>query len=153
MVLSSFFHTSCSYRSHQRRRPINPLRILAAGAVPFLYLSSLHSTHTHAQDDDDPTSSAAQFTEPFADPLTNLPMERFFGARTQFGFAMALPLASTTSTSFIGQLSFPLVNGIGWGAMGLTGDMDGNFILAVWPDGAGGVMSSFRQGMRTPTIE
>lgn len=29
--------------------------------------------------------------------------------------------------------------------MGLIGDMDGNFILAAWPDGKGGVMASFRQ--------
>lgn len=29
--------------------------------------------------------------------------------------------------------------------MGLTGDMEGNFILAAWPDGSGGVMASFRQ--------
>ncbi|OHE90433.1 hypothetical protein CORC01_14275 [Colletotrichum orchidophilum] len=92
----------------------------------------------------DPTSSPAQQSAPFVDQATGLAMERFFGARTSFAFAMALPL--TTSPSFIGQLSFPLVNGAGWGAMGLTGDMEGNFFLAAWPDGRGGVMATFRQG-------
>jgi hypothetical protein len=75
-------------------------------------------------------------------------MERFFGARTSFGFAFSLPQdqpATAGTASFIGQLSFPLVNGQGWGALGLTGDMEGNFILAAWPDGNGGVMASFRQ--------
>lgn len=99
-----------------------------------------------AQDDDEPTSSPSQFSEPFQDQITGLPMERFFGARTSFGFAFALPEVQTAPAgSFIGQLSFPLVNGEGWGAFGLTGDMEGNFILAVWPDGGGGVMASFRQ--------
>ncbi|KAK7427644.1 hypothetical protein QQZ08_005919 [Neonectria magnoliae] len=73
-------------------------------------------------------------------------MERFFGARTSFTFAFALPeVQKAPAGSFIGQLSFPLVNGEGWGALGLTGDMEGNFILAAWPDGSGGVMASFRQ--------
>jgi hypothetical protein len=74
-------------------------------------------------------------------------MQRFFGARTSFGFAFALPESqpATGTASFIGQLSFPLSDGQGWGAFGLTGDMEGNFILAAWPDGNGGVMASFRQ--------
>lgn len=92
---------------------------------------------------EDPTSSTSQQSAPFIDQATGLSMERFFGARTQFAFAMALP--EEASPSFIGQLSFPLVNGAGWGAMGLTGDMEGNFILAAWPDGQGGVMATFRQ--------
>ncbi|KAG8156766.1 hypothetical protein KVR01_013371 [Diaporthe batatas] len=71
-------------------------------------------------------------------------MERFFGARTTFGFAMTMP--ETPVDSFIGQMSFPLVDGAGWGAIGLTGDMENNFFLATWADGAGGVMASFRQG-------
>lgn len=111
-------------------------------------LACIFTTSTLAQDDDEPTSSAAQVSAPFVDQTTGLQMERFFGARTQFAFAFALPTtpaAAGTAGSFIGQLSFPLVNGQGWGAMGLTGDMEGNFILAVWPDGAGGVMASFRQ--------
>ncbi|KAG9253970.1 uncharacterized protein F5Z01DRAFT_736803 [Emericellopsis atlantica] len=100
------------------------------------------------EDDDDPTSSAGQLSEPFIDQVTGLQMERFFGARTSFGFAFALPEAQSavgSPASFIGQLSFPLVDGQGWGAFGLTGDMEGNFILAAWPDGNGGVMASFRQ--------
>ncbi|CAM1511919.1 Fc.00g094320.m01.CDS01 [Cosmosporella sp. VM-42] len=99
-----------------------------------------------AQDDDDPTASPSQFSTPFIDQITGLPVERFFGARTSFGFAFALPEVQTAPTgSFIGQLTFPLVNEKGWGAFGLTGDMEGNFILAVWPDGDSGVMASFRQ--------
>ncbi|KAF2854204.1 iron reductase domain protein, partial [Plenodomus tracheiphilus IPT5] len=107
----------------------------------------LLTVFTFAQDDDEPTSSISQISTPFVDQTTGLPMERFFGARTSFGFAFAMPPTSTTGTasSFIGQLTFPLVNGQGWGAMGLTGDMEGNFILAAWPDGNGGVMASFRQ--------
>jgi hypothetical protein len=31
--------------------------------------------------------------------------------------------------------------------MGLTGDMEGNFLIAVWPDGAGDVMATFRQAI------
>ncbi|TPX09904.1 uncharacterized protein E0L32_008926 [Thyridium curvatum] len=103
----------------------------------------------------DSTSSTAQLTTPFTEQATGLQMERFFGARTGFGFAIALPQqqqrqrrqqASQTG-SFIGQMTFPLKNGIGWGAMGLTGEMEGNFILAAWPDGKGGVMASFRQAI------
>ncbi|KAF2023233.1 CBD9-like protein, partial [Setomelanomma holmii] len=115
----------------------------------FLACLFSRSTLIHAQDSDEPTSSASQVSAPFVDHTTGLTMERFFGARTQFGFAMSLhstPPVARTPSSFIGQLTFPLVNGQGWGAMGLTGDMEGNFILAVWPDGAGGVMASFRQG-------
>ncbi|KAH7121567.1 hypothetical protein EDB81DRAFT_666276 [Dactylonectria macrodidyma] len=121
-----------------RGRYINPACIIiTAISLPAIIL---------AQDDDDPTSSTSQFSEPFVEPVTGLPMERFFGARTSFGFAFALPETQTAAAgSFIGQLSFPLVNGEGWGSLGLTGDMEGNFILAVWPDGNGGVMDSFRQ--------
>lgn len=75
-------------------------------------------------------------------------MERFFGSRTTFSFAFALPATAPTNGtagSFIGQLTFPLAQGLGWGALGLTGEMEGNFILAVWPDTKGGVMASFRQ--------
>jgi hypothetical protein len=131
-----------SRRPHRRRALSSPLNLLAASAIPLLLLSK-----THAQDDDEPTSSAAQVSTPFNDPITGLTMTRFFGARTSFGLAMALPQSSTTSSSFIGQMTFPLVNGVGWGAMGLTGDMEGNFILAAWPDGNGGVMASFRQAI------
>lgn len=119
-------------------RQVLPLALLA-------YLLVFFQT-THAQEkrgDDEPTSSAAQVSAPFVEPVTGLAMEQFFGARTQFGFAMTMP--ATPGADFIGQLSFPLVNGAGWGGMGLIGDMENNFILAAWPDGAGGVMASFRQ--------
>ncbi|KAH8723032.1 hypothetical protein GQ44DRAFT_761459 [Phaeosphaeriaceae sp. PMI808] len=117
-------------------------------SILTILLACLLAVHTLAQDNDEPTSSAQQVSVPFTDQTTGLKMERFFGARTQFAFAFALPAQAPpagTAGSFIGQLSFPLVNGQGWGAMGLTGDMEGNFILAAWPDGNGGVMASFRQ--------
>lgn len=115
--------------------------------MPLFALSAfLLSTSTHAED---ATSSTSQLSQPFVDQITGLKMERFFGARTTFGFAFAMPAASANASaataSFIGQMTFPLKNGQGWGAMGLTGDMEGNFILAAWPDGNGGVMASFRQ--------
>lgn len=94
--------------------------------IIVVWASCFLATLSFAQDDDEPTSSAAQTSTPFVDQTTGLKMERFFGARTSFGFSMALPLAApatSQATSFIGQLSFPLVNGQGWGAMGLTGDM------------------------------
>lgn len=123
------------------RRKINSHRILLASLLfPALALA-----------DDDATSTTNQFTEPFLDQVTGLTMERFFGARTSFTFAFALPesqpAANNTAGSFIGRLQFPLANGEGWGAAGLTGDMEGNFILAAWPDGKGGVMASFRQAI------
>lgn len=120
--------------------------------ISFL-LSFLAIGLARPQDSDDATSSISQVSTPFVDQTTGLTMERFFGARTSFAFAFALPASgsanatSATPSSFIGQLAFPLVNGQGWGAMGLTGDMEGNFILAVWPDGKGGVMASFRQAI------
>ncbi|KAM0302221.1 hypothetical protein ACHAPM_004212 [Fusarium culmorum] len=132
-------------RNIQNRRParkhVNPHRILFTSLLlPALALA-----------DDEPTSSTSQITEPFVDQVTGLTMERFFGSKTSFTFAFALPdantAANTTAGSFIGRLQFPLANGEGWGAAGLTGDMEGNFILAAWPDGKGGVMSSFRQAI------
>lgn len=125
-------------------------RSIGFGHIIFTtILACLLAAFTLAQDDDDePTSSITQISGPFVDQTTGLPMERFFGARTSFGLAFALPPTlppAGTSSSFIGQLTFPLVDGQGWGAMGLTGDMEGNFILAIWPDGNGGVMASFRQ--------
>ncbi|KAF5697404.1 cellobiose dehydrogenase [Fusarium mundagurra] len=127
-------------RRTTRQRHINPHRILATSLLlPALALA-----------DDEPTSSTDQVSEPFVDQVTGLTMERFFGVRTSFTFALALPdsaPANGTAGSFIGQLQFPLANGEGWGAAGLTGDMEGNFILAAWPDGKGGVMASFRQAI------
>ncbi|KAH7381141.1 hypothetical protein DE146DRAFT_772631 [Phaeosphaeria sp. MPI-PUGE-AT-0046c] len=123
---------------------IKPIR--AFDMLLFTLLAFLLSAFTHAED---ATSSTSQLSTPFVDQVTGLKMERFFGARTTFGFAFAMPTlsanASATTSSFIGQMTFPLKNGQGWGAMGLTGDMEGNFILAAWPDGNGGVMASFRQ--------
>ncbi|KAF4428922.1 Cellobiose dehydrogenase [Fusarium austroafricanum] len=124
-----------------RQRHVNPHRVL----VTSLLLPAL------AFADDEPTSSVDQVSQSFVDQVTGLTMERFFGTRTSFAFALALPDSQTaangTAGSFIGQLEFPLVNGEGWGAAGLTGDMEGNFILAAWPDGKGGVMASFRQAI------
>lgn len=113
-------------------------------SLPFALILLLLSVKTVAQDDDEPTSSAAQVSTAFTEAVTGLTMERFFGARTTFGFAMTMP--ETPVDSYIGQMTFPLVNGAGWGAVGLTGDMENNFFLAAWSDGAGGVMASFRQG-------
>ena len=121
-------------------KPVRAFDLLLTAVLVFVLCSSSHA--------DDATSSTAQLSEPFVDQITGLKMERFFGARTTFGFAFAVPAtfdASANASSFLGQLTFPLKNGQGWGAMGLTGDMEGNFILAAWPDGKGGVMSSFRQ--------
>ncbi|PKS06101.1 hypothetical protein jhhlp_007935 [Lomentospora prolificans] len=84
---------------------------------------------------------AAQ-TSSFTDANTGIVFQRFFGARTSFGFGVALPTDPTDS--FIGQLSFPLVNGNGWGGFSLTGDMEGPLLMAVWSDGTN-VVSSFRQ--------
>ncbi|KAF9773277.1 hypothetical protein IL306_008942 [Fusarium sp. DS 682] len=127
-------------RRSTRQRHINPHRILATTILlPALALA-----------DDEPTSSKNQVSTSFVDQVTGLTMERFFGTRTSFAFALSLPdsaPANGTAGSFIGQLEFPLQNGQGWGAAGLTGDMEGNFILAAWPDGKGGVMASFRQAI------
>ncbi|KAB5526497.1 hypothetical protein GE09DRAFT_1065061 [Coniochaeta sp. 2T2.1] len=89
--------------------------------------------------------SLAQTTTPFTDQETGIQFQRFFGARTNFGFGIALPQDSSTSASFIGQLTFPLVNGAGWGGWSLTGDMEGPLLMAAWSDGNGNVVSSFRQ--------
>ncbi|KFA63856.1 hypothetical protein S40285_04472 [Stachybotrys chlorohalonatus IBT 40285] len=127
---------TCRRRASSRRY-IDPYRFVAAAfLLPAFVLA------------DDPTSSASQFSEPFLDQVTGLQMQRFFGARTTFAFAFSLPETQQPSgpaASFIGQMTFPLVNGEGWGALGLTGEMEGNFILAAWPDGNGGIMASFRQ--------
>ncbi|KAL8298925.1 hypothetical protein RB597_007514 [Gaeumannomyces tritici] len=125
-----------------RKSPPSALsHLLALQIVATALLLPFFSQLTQAED---ATSSAAQKSAPFVDQATGLTMERFFGARTSFGYAMALP-ENKTSASFIGQFQFPLASGNGYGAMGFIGDMDDNFILAVWPDGGGGVQASFRQ--------
>ncbi|KAK0730328.1 hypothetical protein B0H67DRAFT_28463 [Lasiosphaeris hirsuta] len=60
------------------------------------------------------SQAAAQtkVTTPFVDQGTGIQFQRFFGAKTNFGFGIALP--TNPSNSFIGQLSFPLANGAGW---------------------------------------
>ncbi|KAF3025962.1 hypothetical protein E8E14_014985 [Neopestalotiopsis sp. 37M] len=97
-----------------------------------------------ADDDDDSTKITTNFTE----PATGIPMQRFFGAKSGFGFAIAVPdtASSSNATSFIGHMTFPLANGAGWGGWSLTGDMEGPLLMAAWlgPDG-GSVISSFRQ--------
>jgi hypothetical protein len=70
-------------------------------------------------------------TSEFTDQATGIQFQRFFGARTNFGFGVALS-TDTTSTSFIGQLTFPLANGDGWGGFSLTGDMEGPLLMAAW---------------------
>ncbi|KAF2009576.1 iron reductase domain protein [Aaosphaeria arxii CBS 175.79] len=110
--------------------------------------SALFFNLSSAQNNGNPSTSPRQMTESFVEQTTGLKMERFFDASTSFGFSMALPttpLTPETAGSFIGQLDFPLVDGQGWGAMGLTGDDDGNLLLAVWNDGKDGVAASFRQ--------
>ncbi|ETS79735.1 hypothetical protein PFICI_09588 [Pestalotiopsis fici W106-1] len=100
--------------------------------------------HVAADDDDDSTKITANFTE----PATGILMQRFFGAKSGFGFAIAVPDTPSTAnaTSFIGHMTFPLANGAGWGGWSLTGDMEGPLLMAAWlgPDG-GSVVSSFRQ--------
>lgn len=112
----------------QISKPVGASRSAAASTFVLLALLAL---------------STAQTTSPFTDQATGIQFQRFFGARTNFGFGIALPEAN--STSFIGQLTFPLVNRAGWGGFSLTGDMEGPLLMAAWSDGAGGVVSSFRQ--------
>jgi hypothetical protein len=143
--LTEFFQSSVMALL-RRQNTSSPVRMQLVRVYDVLFvtlLACLLSTFTYAGDDE--TSAASQFSEPFVDQTTGLNMEQFFGARTSSSFAFATPAANTSSTSFIGQLAFPLKASLGWGAMGLTGDMEGNFILAAWPDGKGGVMASFRQ--------
>ncbi|KAK0104845.1 hypothetical protein ONS95_005111 [Cadophora gregata] len=87
------------------------------------------------------TFSNAQTTAPFSDPVTGIQFQRFFGARTQFGFGIALP--ENPTTDFIGQMTFPLTAAGGWGGIGLADDMVGPLLLAAWPNG-NTVESSFR---------
>ncbi|KAH7311484.1 hypothetical protein B0I35DRAFT_344236, partial [Stachybotrys elegans] len=105
--------------------------------------------------DNNPTSSVDQLSEPFVDQITGLPMERFVDPWTSFAFAFALPEAQQPA-SLIGQLSLPLVDGQGWGFFGLGDDSNKNAVLAVWPDGQGGVTASFRQSShinRPPVVK
>ena len=84
----------------------------------------------------------------FTDATTGITFQRFFGARTNFAFGVALPAATDgQSSSFIGTLSFPLgTNGAGWGGWSLTDDMEGPLLMAAWASSdRTRVISSFRQ--------
>ncbi|KAL2059830.1 hypothetical protein VTL71DRAFT_9985 [Oculimacula yallundae] len=83
----------------------------------------------------------AQTTIAFVDPITNISFQRFFGAKSQFAFGIALP--ENPTTDFIGQMSYPTPNNQGWGGISLADDMVGPLLLAAWPDGQT-VRSSFR---------
>ncbi|KAH7403690.1 putative cellobiose dehydrogenase [Cadophora sp. MPI-SDFR-AT-0126] len=85
--------------------------------------------------------SNAQTTAPFTDPVTGIQFQRFFGAKTQFAFGIALP--ENPTTDFIGQMTFPLTAAGGWGGIALADDMVGPLLLAAWPNG-NAVESSFR---------
>ncbi|KAK4449198.1 hypothetical protein QBC34DRAFT_93134 [Podospora aff. communis PSN243] len=87
--------------------------------------------------------AVGQATSPFIDQATGAQLQRFVDTKTNFGFGIALP--PDPSSSFIGQLSFPLVDGAGWGGLSLSGDLKGPPLVACWPDGNGGVVSSFRE--------
>ncbi|OIW34688.1 CBD9-like protein [Coniochaeta ligniaria NRRL 30616] len=114
----------------QISKPVRPHRSATTSTIILLTLLS-------------PCMAQTKTTSPFTDQATGIQFQRFFGARTNFGFGIALP--QTPNTSFIGQLTFPLVNRAGWGGFSLTGDMEGPLLMAAWADGAGGVVSSFRQ--------
>ncbi|OBT94086.1 hypothetical protein VE01_07166 [Pseudogymnoascus verrucosus] len=108
-----------------------------AHSSAYLFLGLVLSTLT------DTTVAQKKGTTAFTDPNTGISFQRFFGAKTTFGFGIALPTEPTTD--FIGQLTFPLNGGNGWGGFSMTGDMEGPLLLAAWSDGAGNVISSFRQ--------
>ncbi|PVH78335.1 iron reductase domain protein [Cadophora sp. DSE1049] len=84
--------------------------------------------------------SNAQTTAPFTDLVTGIQFQRFFGAKTQFAFGIALP--ENPTTDFIGQMTFSLTADGGWGGIALADDMVGPLLLAAWPNG-NTVQSSF----------
>ncbi|KAF2639837.1 CBD9-like protein, partial [Massarina eburnea CBS 473.64] len=86
-------------------------------------------------------SAHAQQTETFTDPLTQITFQRFFGAKSQFAFGIALP--ENPSTDFIGQISCPMPSRAGWAGIALQEDMEGPLLLTAWPNGDS-VVSSFR---------
>lgn len=85
--------------------------------------------------------TAAQTTEAFTDPLTGIVFQRFFGARTSFGFGIALP--ENPTTDFIGQFDVPMPRGQGWAGISLQEDMVDPLLIVAWPNGKE-VVSSFR---------
>lgn len=88
-----------------------------------------------------PSLTIAQVTTSFTDPDTGITFQRFFGAKTQFGFGIALP--ENPTTDFIGQMDFPTPGNAGWGGISLADDMVGPLLLVAWPTG-NNVTSSFR---------
>ncbi|KAK5655080.1 hypothetical protein OQA88_5979 [Cercophora sp. LCS_1] len=88
------------------------------------------------------TPAAAQ-TSAFTDQATEILFQRFSNARNNLGFGIALP--TKPSDSFIGQLSFPLANGNGYGGLSLSSDREASLQVACWSDGAGKVIASLRQ--------
>lgn len=113
-------------------------------ALRYLFVLMVIRQVAGDDDGDDKTKITTNFTE----PTTGLPMQRFFGAKSGFGFAIAVPDTPSTAnaTSFIGHMTFPLASGAGWGGWSVTGDMEGPLLMAAWlgPDSAS-VVSSFRQ--------
>lgn len=47
------------------------------------------------------TTTLAQQTEAFTDPLTGINFQRFFGAKTQFAFGIALPENPSTDCTYL----------------------------------------------------
>ncbi|KAK4184588.1 hypothetical protein QBC35DRAFT_517477 [Podospora australis] len=107
-------------------------------------LHCVAKTLHHAGQFDPHTIVNGQTTSPLIDQATAIQFQRFVDIRSNFGFGIALS-TDTTSSSFIGQLAFPLANGAGWGGFSLNDDMEGPLLLAAWSDGQRNVISSFRQ--------
>lgn len=80
-------------------------------------------------------------TTAFTDPATGINFQRFFGAKTSFGFGIALP--QNPSTDFIGRLDAPMPGGAGWAGIALQDDMVDPLLIAAWPNG-NKVVSTFR---------
>ncbi|RDL38364.1 Uncharacterized protein BP5553_02704 [Venustampulla echinocandica] len=87
------------------------------------------------------TLAASATTSTFTDTDTGITFQRFFGAKTQFGFGIALP--ENPTTDFIGQMDFPTPANAGWGGISLADEMVGPLLLVAWPTG-NNVTSSFR---------
>ncbi|KAK6063685.1 ABC a-pheromone efflux pump [Seiridium cupressi] len=68
---------------------------------------------------DDDEDDVTKITAPSTEPTTGIPMQRFFGAKSGFGFGIAMA-DGTNSSSFIGQLYIPFLNGANWRGNFLT---------------------------------
>lgn len=111
---------------HILSRPVRPASLLTRAIV--LLLTALQGT-------------TAQQTEAFTDPETGITFQRFFGAKTSFGFGIALP--QNPSTDFIGRFDVPMPGGAGWAGVSLQEDMVDPLLIVAWPSG-GKVVTSFR---------